>query len=180
MGVETLAPTPVTGKKESAGGSCDDGVHPPGSSPDLQQLVTLSCPHLPGLSSSSFLTHPPPRRGSPTQASRPALRGSGEERILSCASLSPVPLPRARVGLTGARGSPARCSGPNRPQNSWRTQGGSGRQHQVFMEIQLSKVSWELGVQGVDWDGGSGRPSQPCHSARLHGNCFVEWMLQMF
>uniref|UniRef100_I3MEC9 Autophagy related 2A n=1 Tax=Ictidomys tridecemlineatus TaxID=43179 RepID=I3MEC9_ICTTR len=55
----------------------------------------------------------------------------------------PHPGHRARVGLTGPRGSPSRCSGPNRPQNSWRTQGGSGRQHQVLMEIQLSKVSFQ-------------------------------------
>nr|XP_020020532.1 autophagy-related protein 2 homolog A isoform X3 [Castor canadensis] len=55
----------------------------------------------------------------------------------------PHPGHRARVGLTGHRGSPSRCSGPNRPQNSWRTQGGSGRQHQVLMEIQLSKVSFQ-------------------------------------
>ncbi|XP_045153111.1 autophagy-related protein 2 homolog A [Echinops telfairi] len=39
--------------------------------------------------------------------------------------------------------SPSRCSGPNRPQNSWRTKGGSGRQHHVLMEIQLSKVSFQ-------------------------------------
>ncbi|XP_023559729.1 autophagy-related protein 2 homolog A isoform X3 [Octodon degus] len=55
----------------------------------------------------------------------------------------PHPSHRARVGLTGPRGSPSRCSGSNRPQNSWRTQGGSGRQHQVLMEIQLSKVSFQ-------------------------------------
>ncbi|XP_028916332.1 autophagy-related protein 2 homolog A isoform X3 [Ornithorhynchus anatinus] len=50
---------------------------------------------------------------------------------------------RTKPGLSGPRGSPSRCSGPNRPQNSWRTQGGSGRQHQVLMEIQLSKVSFQ-------------------------------------
>lgn len=53
----------------------------------------------------------------------------------------------------GPKGSPSRCSGPNRPQNSWRTQGGSGRQHQVLMEIQLSKVSWGLSVQKATWVG---------------------------
>ncbi|XP_021007108.1 autophagy-related protein 2 homolog A isoform X2 [Mus caroli] len=53
------------------------------------------------------------------------------------------PTYRARVGLTGPRVSPSRSSGPNRPQNSWRTQGGIGRQHQVLMEIQLSKVSFQ-------------------------------------
>ncbi|XP_005384601.1 PREDICTED: autophagy-related protein 2 homolog A isoform X3 [Chinchilla lanigera] len=55
----------------------------------------------------------------------------------------PHPGHRARVGLTGPRGSPSRGSGSNRPQNSWRTQGGSGRQHHVLMEIQLSKVSFQ-------------------------------------
>ncbi|CAO2584424.1 Autophagy-related protein 2 homolog A [Lemmus lemmus] len=53
------------------------------------------------------------------------------------------PTYRARVGFTGPRVSPSRSSGPNRPQNSWRTQGGIGRQHQVLMEIQLSKVSFQ-------------------------------------
>ncbi|XP_073073660.1 autophagy-related protein 2 homolog A isoform X2 [Manis javanica] len=55
----------------------------------------------------------------------------------------PHPGHRARVGLMGPRGSPSRCFGPNRPQNSWRMQGGSGRQHHVLMEIQLSKVSFQ-------------------------------------
>ncbi|XP_074087234.1 autophagy-related protein 2 homolog A isoform X1 [Macrotis lagotis] len=50
---------------------------------------------------------------------------------------------RTKSGLSGPRGSPSRCSGLNRPQNSWRTQGGSGRQHHVLMEIQLSKVSFQ-------------------------------------
>ncbi|XP_033716892.1 autophagy-related protein 2 homolog A isoform X3 [Tursiops truncatus] len=55
----------------------------------------------------------------------------------------PHPGHRARAGLAGPRSSPSRCSGPNRPQNSWRAQGGSGRQHHVLMEIQLSKVSFQ-------------------------------------
>ncbi|XP_029422190.1 autophagy-related protein 2 homolog A isoform X2 [Nannospalax galili] len=55
----------------------------------------------------------------------------------------PHPGHRAKVSFAGPRGSPSRSSGPNRPQNSWRTQGGSGRQHQVLMEIQLSKVSFQ-------------------------------------
>ncbi|OWK17105.1 hypothetical protein Celaphus_00013306 [Cervus elaphus hippelaphus] len=38
---------------------------------------------------------------------------------------------------------PGHSSGPNRPQNSWRAQGGSGRQHHILMEIQLSKVSFQ-------------------------------------
>ncbi|XP_019810546.2 autophagy-related protein 2 homolog A isoform X2 [Bos indicus] len=55
----------------------------------------------------------------------------------------PHPGHRARVSLSGPRSSPSRSSGPNRPQNSWRAQGGSGRQHHVLMEIQLSKVSFQ-------------------------------------
>ncbi|KAJ1066060.1 hypothetical protein K5549_013573 [Capra hircus] len=50
----------------------------------------------------------------------------------------PHPGHRARVSLSGPRSSPSR-----RPQNSWRAQGGSGRQHHVLMEIQLSKVSFQ-------------------------------------
>lgn len=50
---------------------------------------------------------------------------------------------RTRVGVGAHRGSPSRSSGANRPQNSWRTQGGSGRQHHVLMEIQLSKMSFQ-------------------------------------
>uniref|UniRef100_A0A673MS44 Autophagy-related protein 2 homolog A-like n=1 Tax=Sinocyclocheilus rhinocerous TaxID=307959 RepID=A0A673MS44_9TELE len=43
----------------------------------------------------------------------------------------------------GARGSPSRSAGPSRPQNSWRWVGGSGRQHTLLMEIQLTKVSFQ-------------------------------------
>uniref|UniRef100_A0A8C2KTV9 Autophagy related 2A n=1 Tax=Cyprinus carpio TaxID=7962 RepID=A0A8C2KTV9_CYPCA len=41
------------------------------------------------------------------------------------------------------RGSPSRSAGPSRPQNSWRWVGGSGRQHTLLMEIQLTKVSFQ-------------------------------------
>lgn len=47
---------------------------------------------------------------------------------------------RVRVAAPGARGSPSRSAGPSRPQNSWRWVGGSGRQHTLLMEIQLTKV----------------------------------------
>lgn len=60
----------------------------------------------------------------------------------------PHPGRRTR-GLAGPRGSPSRCASGNRPQNSWRTQGGSGRQHHVLMEIQLSKVSFQHEVYPV-------------------------------
>lgn len=67
----------------------------------------------------------------------------------------------------GPRGSPSRCSGPNRPQNSWRTQGGSGRQHHVLMEIQLSKVSWGLSIES-HLDGGQARHAIPGTQPALH------------
>lgn len=70
----------------------------------------------------------------------------------------------------GPRGSPSRCSGPNRPQNSWRTQGGSGRQHHVLMEIQLSKVSWGLRTES-HLDGGQARHAIPGTQPALpHGH----------
>ncbi|XP_074861266.1 autophagy-related protein 2 homolog A isoform X2 [Carettochelys insculpta] len=51
--------------------------------------------------------------------------------------------PRMRPGLASARSSPARSSGANRPQNTWRMQGGTGRLHDLLMEIQLTKVSFQ-------------------------------------
>ncbi|XP_006901527.1 PREDICTED: autophagy-related protein 2 homolog A [Elephantulus edwardii] len=59
---------------------------------------------------------------------------------------------RLKANLSGPRSSPSRCSGPNRPQNSWRLQGGTGRQHNVLMEIQLSKVSFQHEVYPVEAD----------------------------
>ncbi|XP_018409817.1 PREDICTED: autophagy-related protein 2 homolog A [Nanorana parkeri] len=49
----------------------------------------------------------------------------------------------ARAHMPNARGSPSRSSVTNRPQNTWRTQGGSGRVHDILMEIQLTKVSFQ-------------------------------------
>ncbi|KAM9301925.1 autophagy-related protein 2 homolog A [Gastrophryne carolinensis] len=51
--------------------------------------------------------------------------------------------PRSRASMSSARGSPSRSSVTNRPQNTWRTQGGSGRVHDILMEIQLTKVSFQ-------------------------------------
>uniref|UniRef100_A0A8D0LD16 Autophagy related 2A n=1 Tax=Sphenodon punctatus TaxID=8508 RepID=A0A8D0LD16_SPHPU len=42
-----------------------------------------------------------------------------------------------------ARSSPSRSSVTNRPQNTWRAQGGTGRIHDLLMEIQLTKVSFQ-------------------------------------
>ncbi|XP_061756190.1 autophagy-related protein 2 homolog A [Nerophis ophidion] len=50
---------------------------------------------------------------------------------------------RGRSVPSGARGSPSRSVGSARPQNSWRWAGGSGRQHSLLMEIQLTKVSFQ-------------------------------------
>ncbi|XP_063044404.1 autophagy-related protein 2 homolog A isoform X2 [Engraulis encrasicolus] len=50
---------------------------------------------------------------------------------------------RGRSAPPGARGSPSRSVAPSRPQNSWRWHGGSGRQHTLLMEIQLTKVSFQ-------------------------------------
>uniref|UniRef100_A0A665XFJ7 Autophagy related 2A n=1 Tax=Echeneis naucrates TaxID=173247 RepID=A0A665XFJ7_ECHNA len=46
----------------------------------------------------------------------------------------------ARSVSAGVRGSPSRSATSSRPQNSWRWAGGSGRQHTLLMEIQLTKV----------------------------------------
>uniref|UniRef100_A0A8C4W414 Autophagy related 2A n=1 Tax=Gopherus evgoodei TaxID=1825980 RepID=A0A8C4W414_9SAUR len=48
-----------------------------------------------------------------------------------------------RPGPSSARSSPSRSSMANRPQNTWRTQGGTGRLHDLLMEIQLTKVSFQ-------------------------------------
>uniref|UniRef100_A0A3B4XZB2 Autophagy related 2A n=1 Tax=Seriola lalandi dorsalis TaxID=1841481 RepID=A0A3B4XZB2_SERLL len=58
----------------------------------------------------------------------------------------------------GVRGSPSRCVASSRPQNSWRWAGGSGRQHTLLMEIQLTKVSFQhesypVVVAGQDGEG---------------------------
>uniref|UniRef100_A0A8C8INS2 Autophagy related 2A n=1 Tax=Oncorhynchus tshawytscha TaxID=74940 RepID=A0A8C8INS2_ONCTS len=50
---------------------------------------------------------------------------------------------RGRSAPSGMRGSPSRSAAPSRPQNSWRWAGGGGRQHNLLMEIQLTKVSFQ-------------------------------------
>ncbi|XP_038867882.1 autophagy-related protein 2 homolog A-like [Salvelinus namaycush] len=50
---------------------------------------------------------------------------------------------RGRTAPSGMRGSPSRSTAPSRPQNSWRWAGGGGRQHNLLMEIQLTKVSFQ-------------------------------------
>ncbi|KAM6923372.1 autophagy-related protein 2 homolog A [Xenentodon cancila] len=63
---------------------------------------------------------------------------------------------RGRSVSAGVRGSPSRSVASSRPQNSWRWAGGSGRQHSLLMEIQLTKVSFQhesYPVAGQDGEG---------------------------
>ncbi|XP_029142482.1 autophagy-related protein 2 homolog A, partial [Protobothrops mucrosquamatus] len=48
-----------------------------------------------------------------------------------------------KSSLPSTRSSPSRSSVPGRPQSSWRAQGGPGRIHDLLMEIQLTKVSFQ-------------------------------------
>ncbi|XP_025734110.1 autophagy-related protein 2 homolog A isoform X1 [Callorhinus ursinus] len=91
----------------------------------------------------------------------------------------PHPGPRARGSFMGPRGSPSRCSGPNRPQNSWRTQGGTGRQHHVLMEIQLSKVSFQHEVYPVEPATGPAAPSQELEERPLSRQVFIVQELEV-
>ncbi|XP_038281044.1 autophagy-related protein 2 homolog A isoform X1 [Canis lupus familiaris] len=91
----------------------------------------------------------------------------------------PHPGHRARGSFMGPKGSPSRCSGPNRPQNSWRTQGGSGRQHQVLMEIQLSKVSFQHEVYPVEPATGPAAPGQELEERPLSRQVFIVQELEV-
>ncbi|XP_063002254.1 LOW QUALITY PROTEIN: autophagy-related protein 2 homolog A [Elgaria multicarinata webbii] len=51
--------------------------------------------------------------------------------------------PRVKPPLSSTRSSPSRSSVTNRPQNTWRAQGGTSRVHDLLMEIQLTKVSFQ-------------------------------------
>ncbi|KAJ1106499.1 hypothetical protein NDU88_003900 [Pleurodeles waltl] len=51
--------------------------------------------------------------------------------------------PRLKSGSASNRNSPSRSPITNRPQNTWRAQGGTGRIHDILMEIQLTKVSFQ-------------------------------------
>uniref|UniRef100_A0A673ARU9 Autophagy related 2A n=1 Tax=Sphaeramia orbicularis TaxID=375764 RepID=A0A673ARU9_9TELE len=57
--------------------------------------------------------------------------------------------PIGRSVPAGVRGSPSRSVASSRPQNSWRWAGGSGRQHTLLMEIQLTKVCMLAAGVGV-------------------------------
>ncbi|XP_010597365.2 autophagy-related protein 2 homolog A isoform X1 [Loxodonta africana] len=91
----------------------------------------------------------------------------------------PHPGHRAKVGLSGPRGSPSRSSGPSRPQSSWRTQGGSGRQHHVLMEIQLSKVSFQHEVYPVEHPPGPIAPGVELEEQPLSRQVFIVQELEV-
>ncbi|XP_023593991.1 autophagy-related protein 2 homolog A [Trichechus manatus latirostris] len=91
----------------------------------------------------------------------------------------PHPGHRAKVGLSGPRGSPSRSSGPSRPQSSWRTQGGSGRQHHVLMEIQLSKVSFQHEVYPVEPPQGPIAPGLELEEQPLSRQVFIVQELEV-
>lgn len=78
---------------------------------------------------------------------RPFTRG--RLTFISLTWLFTVFLLRGRPAPAGARGSPSRFATSSRPQNSWRWAGGSGRQHTLLMEIQLTKVFSSACVCGV-------------------------------
>ncbi|XP_012375149.2 autophagy-related protein 2 homolog A isoform X2 [Dasypus novemcinctus] len=90
----------------------------------------------------------------------------------------PHPSHRAK-GLAGPRGSPSRGSGANRPQNSWRTRGGSGRQHHVLMEIQLSKVSFQHEVYPEQPATGPAGPHQELEEQPLSRQVFIVQELEV-
>ncbi|XP_039100718.1 autophagy-related protein 2 homolog A isoform X1 [Hyaena hyaena] len=91
----------------------------------------------------------------------------------------PHPGHRARSSFMGPRASPSRCSGPNRPQNSWRTQGGSGRQHHVLMEIQLSKVSFQHEAYPAEPAPGPAAPGQELEERPLSRQVFIVQELEV-
>ncbi|XP_013861327.1 autophagy-related protein 2 homolog A [Austrofundulus limnaeus] len=73
-------------------------------------------------------------------------------------SVHPQSTNRGRSVPAGVRASPSRSVASSRPQNSWRWTGGSGRQHTLLMEIQLTKVSFQhesypVAVAGQDGEG---------------------------
>ncbi|XP_025070707.1 autophagy-related protein 2 homolog A [Alligator sinensis] len=64
--------------------------------------------------------------------------------------------PRMKPGLGSPRGSPSRPTLASRPQNTWRAQGGAGRQHNMLMEIQLTKVSFQHETYPAGAEAGAG------------------------
>ncbi|XP_012721537.2 autophagy-related protein 2 homolog A [Fundulus heteroclitus] len=92
---------------------------------------------------------------------------------------------RGRSVPAGVRGSPSRSVTSSRPQNSWRWAGGSGRQHSLLMEIQLTKVSFQhesypaAAVAGQDGEGSLGAAAGPSGEQPLCRQVFIVQELEV-
>ncbi|XP_030595462.1 LOW QUALITY PROTEIN: autophagy-related protein 2 homolog A [Archocentrus centrarchus] len=91
---------------------------------------------------------------------------------------------RGRSVSAGLRGSPARSAPSARPQNSWRWAGGSGRQHSLLMEIQLTKVSFQhesypVVVAGQDGEGSAAVGVGPSGEQPLSRQVFIVQELEI-
>ncbi|RVE67358.1 hypothetical protein OJAV_G00102230 [Oryzias javanicus] len=93
---------------------------------------------------------------------------------------------RGRSASAGVRGSPSRSVPSSRPQNSWRWAGGSGRQHSLLMEIQLTKVSLQhesypvaVIAQDGDGSGASGSGAGPAGEQPLSRQVFIVQELEI-
>ncbi|XP_068614339.1 autophagy-related protein 2 homolog A-like [Brachionichthys hirsutus] len=93
---------------------------------------------------------------------------------------------RGRSRPAGVRASPSRSAPSSRPQNSWRWAGGSGRQHALLMEIQLTKVSFQhesypVAVAGQDGEGSAatGVGSGPVIEQPLSRQVFIVQELEV-
>uniref|UniRef100_K7FR71 Autophagy related 2A n=1 Tax=Pelodiscus sinensis TaxID=13735 RepID=K7FR71_PELSI len=80
-----------------------------------------------------------------------------------------------RPGQSSARSSPSRSSMANRPQNTWRTQGGTGRLHDQLMEIQLTKVSF----QHETYPSGAEKPSPELEEQPVSRQVFIVQELEI-
>lgn len=83
--------------------------------------------------------------------------------------------PRMRPGPSSARSSPSRSSMANRPQNTWRMQGGTGRLHDLLMEIQLTKVSF----QHETYPSGAEKPSAELEEQPVSRQVFIVQELEI-
>ncbi|XP_070807618.1 autophagy-related protein 2 homolog A [Pituophis catenifer annectens] len=84
--------------------------------------------------------------------------------------------PRTKSSLPSTRSSPSRSSVSSRPQSSWRAQGGPGRIHDLLMEIQLTKVSFQHESYST---GASEKPSLESEEQPLARQVFVVQELEI-
>lgn len=104
-------------------------------------LVANPCPYMPSMQTGNTQTH----------RAYVSDHNNCSPACVACLVFTHTPLPwllmsslyRGRPAPAGVRGSPSRSVTSSRPQNSWRWAGGSGRQHTLLMEIQLTKVGVE-------------------------------------